>query len=343
MLQLFSPAFIPLLESLACTSVQPITHGGSGKKIWRLFCPGESFILMQNLDPQIGVGGLDENQSFLLGLKILKDLDLPGPDLIKLLPEQKAFLLKDLGDMTLQKYLEESNLHHDPASRHKVLEQIASDLSKWQVRGTKFLERDLYHAPDYDKAFMRREESGYFFREFVSPQLPDFATPKLEAELDALAEKTSQFDATFLIHRDFQSSNVMMVEGRPATIDFQGLRRGPLAYDVASFLEDAYVQWSPEDKRHFLTTYLAQLQKLGLSTHQLQDFQKSLPFVASHRMMQAIGAFSKLANTDGKTWFLKWRPIMLGRLNALVTTPDFCEFPTLVNTLQAAKTSGLFD
>ena len=102
-----------------------------------------------------------------------------------------------------------------------------------------------------------------------------------------------------LVHRDFQSTNILRFSGKPYVIDFQGMRRGPAAYDLASFLFDPYEEWGAEGAEDAVKAYAK------ASGRDISDLRAILPYAGIQRLIQAIGAYHRLASV-GQTRFLQY-------------------------------------
>jgi aminoglycoside/choline kinase family phosphotransferase len=116
-----------------------------------------------------------------------------------------------------------------------------------------------------------------------------------------------------LVHRDFQSQNVMIRDGQPAFIDFQGLRPGLAQYDLASLLLDPYVSL-PAPERDTLFAHYLTVARVEKATH----FRTLYDLCDMQRLMQALGAYGKLGHLDGRTHFLTHIPAAIPLLSEVV-------------------------
>jgi hypothetical protein len=131
----------------------------------------------------------------------------------------------------------------------------------------------------------------------------------LEAELEGLAARLLKTKSS-LIHRDFQSQNVMVKEGTPALIDFQGMRFGSLFYDLGSLIYDPYVQF-PTGARDYLLRFYYDLEE---SPYSWETFRALFFQASAQRLMQALGAYGFLGLKRGKPHFLAHIPSALQNL-----------------------------
>ncbi len=132
----------------------------------------------------------------------------------------------------------------------------------------------------------------------------------------------------FLVHRDFQSQNIIVQGDRAWMIDYQGLREGRPEYDVASLLYDPYVDLSEAERRSLAAAYFAHRRDRD-GWHAPQEV---LAMCACQRLMQALGAYGKLGVADGKTAFLKHIPPALANLRGILQTSGL--LPSLLPLLE---------
>jgi aminoglycoside/choline kinase family phosphotransferase len=130
----------------------------------------------------------------------------------------------------------------------------------------------------------------------------------LNWELDRLAQRADSFPKT-VIHRDFQSQNIMITkEKTPRIIDYQGARMGPPAYDVASILWDPYYRLEDDIREVLLDYYISEMSQRGKEKFDEWTFRESLLPCRLQRHMQALGAYGFLSTGKGKRYFLKFVP-----------------------------------
>lgn len=119
-----------------------------------------------------------------------------------------------------------------------------------------------------------------------------------------------------LVHRDFQSQNVLIIEGEACLIDFQGLRPGLLHYDLASLLYDPYVSLAPEERQELLEYYTAGAVDAGIALS--NDFDEIFRCCAMQRLMQALGAYGFLGHKRGREDFLAHIPVAIASLREVL-------------------------
>lgn len=223
--------------------------------------------------------------------------------------------MEDLGDRHLQdEALQERN---NPAGLEALYKRVLAILPQIQVRGAQGLDEGRIHNPPYDRHFVRRWESGYFYRSFLQGYC-HLAIPEdyLADEFDHLAAAVSSLDGSFFLYRDFQSQNIMIRDTKIRFLDFQGGRRGPLHYDLASLLLDPYVGLSDTLQETLIHYYLELLSRI-IPVDQRQ-FLADYPLIALHRNMQILGAFGHLSTVKQKKEFADYIPTAIKSLKKLL-------------------------
>jgi len=290
-------------EETARTAIKAITKGGSDRCFYRLSLgDGKSFLFMAYGRHQ------EENAYWADIAAFLAELGVPVPAVYGHDPERGFVLMEDLGNRDLWSYRHEPwevrrDLYRKCLKRIAPLHTFgerspnkgkggAANLSSPLPRTTKGYDRELY-----------RWEHDYFLTQFVRDvcriSLAEKEGAALGEELEALAERLLA-TGTALVHRDLQSQNIMICGGEPVFIDFQGLRRGSLFYDLGSLLCDAYVPFT-EEERDDLLRYAYELLNPDMDW---TCFREGFLDGSAQRLMQALGAFGFLGLKKGKEAFL---------------------------------------
>lgn len=290
------------------TQVEPLTPDGSLRRFCRLIHKdGKRAIAVQ--PPPHDAAGLREAEA---GWQIGRHLFACGAPVPKPLAfdESSGLLIcEDLGDIRLHELV----LRHDTASPHimELYQQTVTELAKMQVRGREnFNPVWCWDTPCYDRQVMLERESGYFFRALCRDMLRlDLDETALREEFALLADQAAQADASFFLHRDFQSRNIMIAQGKARFIDFQAGRQGPLAYDLASLLIDPYAALPQTMQDALLEQYLDAL--TALISYSREQFRQEYLFLAVQRNLQILGAFAFLSSQRGRPFFAHYiRPAL---------------------------------
>lgn len=311
------------------TRIQPVQGelGGSGRKIIRL----------SNQDiSAIGVlyGVREENIAFLEFSRHFRKHGLPVPEIYGEDLNQGAYLEEDLGDTTLFEFLSKNRNEADIAPAVvEVYRRVVAVLPRFQVEAGK----DLNYAVSYPCSSFDRQsiawDLNYFKYYFLRLASIPFNEQALEHDFNRLTDFVLSAPQDFFLYRDFQSRNIMLRDGDPFFVDYQGGRKGALQYDIASLLFDAKADLPPELRQQLLDEYLDRLSSfLKLDRDEFMRYYYAYVYV---RLMQALGAYGFRGFYERRTHFLQSVPFALKNLRWLlhnVTLP--VELPMLMKAFQ---------
>lgn len=294
-------ALAALQWPLADTIIIPMGKRGSNRTFWRLVYNRKAAIA-------IAYESIErvENRRYADCARVLKKAGVNVPAILFDTPG--LLILEDLGDNTLDKYLPKGNAPDPLAEIEATMQQLAR--FHGATTGKLTLE------PTFDASLLKWEHD--FYQTHVAP-FPADVQPELQQLIDVIAKEPH-----VLMHRDFQSTNVLWHKARPYLIDFQGMRRGPAIYDLASFLYDPYLTWSPEVHQHAIDHYATAAQR------DPEALRRLLPYAALQRLLQAIGAYHRLAKV-GQKRFLAFIPVATTRA---ITLAQSLGFNALATALQ---------
>ncbi|OAG28051.1 aminoglycoside phosphotransferase family protein [Thermodesulfatator autotrophicus] len=285
-------------KAISVDGIIPLAGDGSARKFYRLLQKNRSFILIY---PQPGEFGLKEARSYIKIGKFLKRNGLPVPEIYDYDEESGFILLEDLGDTRLEDLPKNK--------RYEFFPQAFKILAKLKEIKPSFPKESVLDTLFYDENLIWEKEALYFKTSFVEGYL-GLKDEEIESLLRALWEKAKRYvDFSSLLHRDFQSRNLMVKDNSLWIIDFQGMRIGPTAYDLASFLIDPYQGLTCEEISFWLGDF--QRKYPGLIS------EEAFYALALFRNLQALGAFAKLSR-EGKPWFAYYIPPALKSLKELL-------------------------
>ena len=306
---------------------------GSTRQYFRLVWDGERTVIGA-LGPDS-----DENRAFLSFAKAFRKAGLPVPEVYAEDRKEGVWLLEDLGDTTLFKALSaardedrtdgqtDRRTEDFPAEIVPLYRRVLEVLPRFQVEG--------HQAVDYRLAYPRRafdEQSirwdlNYFKYHFLKLAHIPFNEQKLEKDFTRLTSYLKKVPSESFLYRDFQSRNIMIRDGEPWFIDFQGGRKGAPHYDVASLLYDAKAAIPPALRAELLEHYLGALEKLQPVDRAL--FKEQFTGFVLVRLMQAMGAYGYRGFFERKRRFLESVPHAARNLEHLLQQGMPLELPEL--------------
>jgi aminoglycoside/choline kinase family phosphotransferase len=271
-----------------------------------------SYVRLLTPDGRTAIGAVgpdrDENRAFLSFSRAFRSIDLPVPEIYGADEDAGVWLEEDLGDTTLFDALLEARRtsHGFPPQIVEAYRRVVEVLPRFQIEGDRVVDYAIAYP---HAAFDRRSilwDLNYFKYHFLKLAHVPFHEARLERDFEALADFLLLADTSFFLYRDFQSRNVMLRDGEPWFIDYQGGRRGALQYDVASLLYDAKAD-VPEDARDaLLEHYLDALaERVAFDRAAFRAHYRGYVVV---RIMQAMGAYGYRGFFERKPRFLQSVP-----------------------------------
>ena len=293
--------------------IAPIEKGGSDRRFYRVSCaPGESLILVKyNLERA-------ENRHYVRIAEFLTEHGIAVPKIYFHDPEEGLIWIEDLGESDLFSFRQDSRLVRG-ALYQSALDEIAKlhDLPQ-----NEWSQLDGEMPPEFNAALYRWEQN-YFFENCLGRIFGvDEATQRELASLPALKEIADRLAALprVLVHRDFQSQNIIVRAGHAYLIDFQGMRPGLAEYDLASLLFDPYVELAAAEREELCSYYMERR-----SLRSVGQMRKTLRLCAMQRLMQALGAYGFLGLVKGHRHFLAHVPAALDSLRNVVADIDLLQ------------------
>ena len=273
--------------------LKPIEKGGSDRIFSRvLLRDGRSFIFMH-----YGTE-VEENGYWTEINRFLNNLNVPVPLIIAFDYRQHFLLLEDLGEIDL--YMLRTLPWH---KRRPFYLKALSEIHRLHRIRLTDVPADLKMAKGYDRSLYAWEHD-YFRENFVEAlckqSLSDSQLRDWKEESEALIDRLQRI-VPCLIHRDFQSQNIIIKNDRPVFIDFQGMRPGNLFYDLGSLVCDPYVTFTPEERNELIAFYY----RIMEPDYSLDQFTDYFWDGTAQRLMQALGAYGFLGLKKGKSDFLK--------------------------------------
>ena len=293
----------------------------------------------------------DENRAFIYMSRHFSQLGLPVPKVLWVSEDEMSYTQEDLGDTLLFdaiKHGRETGNFNE--TERTLLERTLRALAHIQIEGARDFDwSKCFPIPAMDERSIRWD-LNYFKYCFLKGTKIEFSEPDLEDDFDRMVSNLTaerSYSETVLqqsglstqwsfLYRDFQSRNVMIKDGKPYFIDFQGGRKGPTQYDVASFLWQAKANIPASLREELIDAYLDELEKIEISTHQSpitnrDSWKESLKHFVLLRTLQVLGAYGYRGYFERKPHFLESIPNALINLEEIFTqNPELQqEYPTL--------------
>jgi aminoglycoside/choline kinase family phosphotransferase len=284
------------IDPTVIVTLIPIKKGASGRTIVRVKAPGR--------DPFIGIHWTDErpdSDNFLPVAKFLKATKLNVPEIFYEIAHRRVALVEDLGDTDLLSLKGRPFAEREPYYR-SALEQIDK---LFYSKGPK----DFELMPAFDESLYRWEQE-YFFDHLVEDLLGMDASELRENEVFTDLAKRLGSSAKHLVHRDFQSQNLLIKDDKAWWIDFQGMRRGRQEYDIASLVFDPYMDHSAEDREAILAIW----EDISEDRPETTIFHQC----AAQRLMQAMGAYGNIIKNRGDDWYAPHVPVAARMLQEVI-------------------------
>ena len=316
-------------------SIYELPSSGSNRRSFRISGSGITLIGAKGTS-------IEENIAFMEIAKHFKLKGLPVPQVLCASESKEFYLQEDLGDITLfntiQQGRETSNFSPDEIS---LLKKTIATLPKLQFEGGKGLDYSIcFPQPEFDERNVWFD-CNYFKYCFLKTTGIEFSEIKLHDDLTKMAaDLLEDGNEEVFMYRDFQARNVMLVNDNPYFIDFQGGRKGPLYYDLASFVWQAKANYPTELKETLIETYREALKPY--KDIPKDEFYRKLRLFVLFRTMQVLGAYGFRGYFEKKPHFLQSVPFAIDNLRKLINEQPFTEYPYIQEILEELTSMSQF-
>ena len=326
--------------------VERLAGAGSNREYYRLSAPVGSAMSAT----VIGCVGTsrEENHAFITLARHFAEKSLPVPEILAVSDDELRYLQTDLGSVSLFDALQKGRAEGYSDDDARLLEETIRQLPRLQIVGAEGLDWSVcYPQPSFDEQNVMFD-LNYFKYCFLKPSGLDFHELKLEADFRRMAADLTASEATGFMYRDFQARNIMLYPSpdtkespsfhlhssltslsTPYFIDFQGGRRGPLEYDLASFLWQASAHYPDALRQHLIDVYFDELQKYA-KTPVREEFDRRLRLFVLFRTLQVLGAYGYRGYFERKKHFIDSIPPAIDNLRHHLST----DYPYLHDVLQ---------
>lgn len=313
-------------------SCKRLPESGSNRKYFRLSGSQGS---------AIGVRGTDcaENERYLALSEIFKNHHIRVADVLGCADgdfRNQYYLLEDLGATSLFDLLSlPSRMIHAKAAIQSLAKIHTLDIDSDDFKKAGVILRSFSEVVMFDL--------NYFKYEFIKPAGAAFDEFALEEDFRRLASEVADLPDTGFMYRDCQSRNVMMPDGSPAWIDFQGALRGPALYDVVSFLWQARAGFSPSERLELLAAYLSAAELQGAQKRKKEDIRNEVDLLALLRTLQVLGAYGFRGLVERKAHFIASIPEALKNLKDLAERGVIDKYPELKHVCASLTANPRFE
>ena len=308
-----------------------LAGAGSNRAYYRLFDEEGNSV--------VGVVGTsrDENHAFIYLSEHFTKRQLPVPQILAVSDDGLRYLQTDLGEVSLFDAIRggrEAGGRYN-LDEQELLKRTIRQLPNIQIRGARELDwQNCYPQPEFDEDSVLFD-LNYFKYCFLKPSDLDFNELKLEANFRLFAKDLTSEQCDSFMYRDFQARNVMLdADGNPFFIDYQGGRKGPFYYDLASFLWQASARYSNKLRRELVLEYYNVLQQY-IEVPSVRHFVARLSLFVLFRTLQVLGAYGFRGYFERKKHFLDSIPPAMDNLRALLKLgEDVFPYPYMMDMLR---------
>jgi len=305
------------------TDVVELPSSGSNRRYFRL--KGAKNI--------IGVCGtsIAENEAFLYMAQHFLKAGLPVPESYCSSEDKTYYLQEDLGDTLLFNAIEKGRKTSVFSEEEKLLlRKTIQILPSFQFAGADGFDFSVcYPQPEFNHRSILWD-LNYFKYCFLKATGMDFQEDRLEDDFQKMSDVLLRSSSATFMYRDFQSRNVMIKDGEPYFIDFQGGRKGPFYYDIASFLWQAKARYPDSLRKELLEVYITALRKYKPVDENY--FYSQLRHFVLFRTLQVLGAYGFRGYFEKKPHFIQSVPFAIENLRDLLKS-DYPEYPYLCKVL----------
>jgi aminoglycoside/choline kinase family phosphotransferase len=313
------------LDLVALDSIRPASSDASFRRYFRFdVAPAHQAALGPTLIAMDAPPERENVPAFLKVDQLLDDAGVTVPAIVARDVARGFLLLSDLGTTT---YLQRIDVENAPA----MYSDAVNTLIRFQLHSQSGV------LPEFDRAFVLREMAlfpEWFIGRHLGVTMDAAQGAQLEAVFEAIASNVLAQQQVFM-HRDFHSRNLMfMDQGNPGVLDFQDAVFGPITYDLASLLRDAYISWDEELVLDWVVRYWQRAKQVGLPVNpDIDAFYRDFEFMALQRHLKILGIFCRLNYRDGKPLYMGDLPTVMAYVRK--TANRYTALKPLVRLLDA--------
>lgn len=312
--------------------IEQLTGSGSNRQYFR----------MTGIRNLIAVRGesIAENRAFIYMARHFHEKGIPVPEVLAVSNDESCYIQEDLGDTLLFNAIANGRNTGIFSNHEKeLIRKSITVLPSIQFKGAEDMDFGMcYPLSDFNRRTVMWD-LNYFKYCFLKATGINFNESNLEDDFEEMTNILLSASSDTFMYRDFQSRNVIIKDEKPYFIDFQGGRKGPIYYDVASFLWQAKANFNSEIREEMIETYISEANKF--TEINSDEFKKTLHHFVVFRTMQVLGAYGFRGLFERKTHFIESIPYALNNLQALFKNPN--EYPYLSKLLMQLSEMDIND
>ena len=305
-----------------------LAGAGSDRKYYRLTATDGGSV--------VGVAGTSftENRAFIAISRHFSAKGLNVPRVLAVSEDGMYYLQDDLGDDSLYAALAAGRATGSYSEAERaLLRATVAYLPRLQFEGgAEFDYSVCYPQSEFDRRNILFD-LNYFKYDYLKLTAAPFDEIALQDDFERLADDLLQADCpSGFMYRDFQARTVMICDGQPWFIDFQGGRRGPVCYDLVSFVWQAAARYPQELRKELIDTYIEAARPYADLAG--EGFAKALQLFALFRTLQVLGAYGFRGFIEKKGHFIASLPFALDNVALLLCDEYKKRYPCLMAALE---------
>ncbi|MDD4149737.1 MAG: RNase adapter RapZ [Bacteroidales bacterium] len=316
--------------------IERLAQAGSDRSYYRFRYGNKSMI-------GVFSNNVEENNTFIYFTQLFKSLDIKVPELFYVTEDKTVYFLEDLGDMSLFDMVQKDIKNGELTDTTKTLyKKTITELAKMQITSAVYI--------DFDKCYQISEfneesilfDLNYFKFYFLKVSGIKFDERKLQNDFNNIALNLAKSGDKFFMFRDFQARNIMIKDGEPYFIDYQGGRKGAIQYDLASLLFQAKARLSEDVKEELLEHYIEQVQ--SYIPVEKDEFVNQFYFYSLIRILQTLGAYGFRGLIEKKSHFIESIPFAIKNVSTILEKNElFINYQELHEVLSQLATTDRFN
>ena len=289
-------------------NIELLTGSGSNRRYFRMTGPRSLIAVCGE--------STAENRAFIYMAQHFRNKGIPVPEVLAVSDDESCYIQEDLGDTLLFNAITNGRTTGEFSDYEKgFIRKSIARLPSIQFKGAEGMDFGMcYPLSDFNRRTVMWD-LNYFKYCFLKATGISFNESTLEDDFEAMTDILLKVSSDTFMYRDFQSRNVIIKDEEPYFIDFQGGRKGPIYYDVASFLWQAKANFNSELREEMIDTYISEASKF--TDINPAEFRQTLHHFVVFRTMQVLGAYGFRGLLERKAHFIESIPYALNNLQTL--------------------------